>query len=349
MIGKHRLRVNVRLYIGTYTRGTASEGIYTCNWDPESGRFSELTLAAESDNPSFVIVSSGSLLAVNECDDYQEQSQGALSAFRITGERLTPTAMLPSHGAAPCHLAVHGDEVAVVNYDGGTVAIFHLDNGVPRRTRRVIRYSANGPHPRQKSAHPHGVYHDEGELLVPDLGGDRIHRLRASTGHCLAPIVVEPGSGPRHLATSTGRRLYVVNELANTVDFIERGRVVQTVTTLPPDANASSITAEIALDPDRGRLYVSNRGHDSIVAWPVDAASGRLGEPAFQSAGGAHPRHFLLVTGTRWLLAANRDSNNVAAIALTAEGGFDGIAETMDCPAPVCLALSGCQPSKDGS
>ena len=331
----------MRLYIGTYTRDTASEGIYTCRWDPANGRFSDLTLAARSDNPSFLIVSGESLLGVNECDDHLGKAQGALSSFRISGDGLTPTAVLPSHGAAPCHLGIHGDEVAVANYAGGTLATFHLENGIPTRTRRVIRFSTNGPHPRQQSSHPHGVYHRDGERLVPDLGGDRIHRLRVSTGHCLRPIVVAGGSGPRHLATGSGGRLYVVNELANTVDFIKAGRVVQTVPALPPEADTSSITAEIALDASERRLYVSNRGHDSLVSWPVEAATGRLGEPKFQSAGGAHPRHFLLVPGTRWLLVANRDSNNLVAIGLEDDGTFRGIADTLDCPAPVCVASSG--------
>jgi 6-phosphogluconolactonase (cycloisomerase 2 family) len=59
MIEKPRLTVNepvARLFIGTYTRKTAAEGTYTCQWDPRSGRFSSLALAARADNPSFVVI-----------------------------------------------------------------------------------------------------------------------------------------------------------------------------------------------------------------------------------------------------------------------------------------------------
>jgi 6-phosphogluconolactonase len=176
-------------------------------------------------------------------------------------------------------------------------------------------------------------------LLVPDLGGDRIYRLRSSTGHALAPLTVPPGSGPRHLAIGVAGVLYVVNELDNTVNVIEHGRVVQTLPTLPPDTKVVSSTAEIVLDSAGRRLFVSNRGHDSLVGWPVDPNTGRLGDPAFRASGGRHPRHFVIHPSGRWLLVANRDSNNLVAIGLTPRG-FAGMAHSLECPAPVCITLS---------
>ena len=173
-------------------------------------------------------------------------------------------------------------------------------------------------------------------LLIPDLGADRIHRRRDAGGHCLSPLAVPDGSGPRHLAITPGGRLYVVNELANTVDVIEQGRVVQTAPTLPAGTKASS-TAEIALTPAGDLLVVSNRGHDSLACFPVDAASGRLGAPRFCPTGGRHPRHFAIDPDGRWALVANRDSDNLVAVSL-APDTFGAQADVLEVPAPVCIA-----------
>jgi 6-phosphogluconolactonase len=328
----------IRLYIGTYTRESAAEGIYTCEWDPEAGRFSRLALAAGADNPSFLIVRGKVLLAVNESSDHE--GGGAVSSFRMTGARLTLTARWPSHGADPCHVAVCGVEAAVANYGGGTVATFQLEDGVLTRAQRVVRFNAHGPDPRQSRPHPHGVYYHRGELLVSDLGGDCVYRLRSSTGHSLAPLPVPAGSGPRHLAIAATGRLYVVNELANTVNVVDQGCVVQTVSTLPSGTELASSTAEILLDASERRLFVSNRGHDSLASWAVDPNTGLLGTADFHSAGGRHPRHFAMSPGGRWLLVANRDSNRLVAITLAPDGRPAGIGDALECPAPVCIALS---------
>lgn len=55
---------------------------------------------------------------------------------------------------------------------------------------------------RQESSHAHHVYLNEEELLVADLGGDRVNRFGKvdgrwkPSGHIQFPA----GSGPRHVA-----------------------------------------------------------------------------------------------------------------------------------------------------
>jgi 6-phosphogluconolactonase len=128
----------------------------------------------------------------------------------------------------------------------------------------------------------------------------------------------------------------VVNELANTVELLVGGRSVQSVSTLPAGDRTRSSTAEIHLTAAGDRLIVSNRGHDSLVGWPVDPVDGRLGQPEFCSSGGGHPRHFL-VTPDGWILVANRDGNNLVARRLESDGRFGAIADTLSVPAPMCI------------
>lgn len=68
-----------------------------------------------------------------------------------------------------------------------------------------IILTGSGPNKeRQEGSHAHQVfYHEENnEIIVPDLGGDRIYRLKKDQGtwKVESHIPVQPGSGPRHVA-----------------------------------------------------------------------------------------------------------------------------------------------------
>jgi 6-phosphogluconolactonase len=328
-----------RLYIGTQTLGSEAEGIYRCDWDTQSGRFANLELAARAQNPTFAIVHEGVLLVVNELSEFQGEAQGAVSAYRVSASGLELRSMLPSHGVDPCHIAARGDVVAVANYGGGTVTMLQLDAGALTHVRTVLRFATSGPHRRQDGSHPHGVYFHDDMLLVPDLGGDCIHRLRAASGRKLAPLTTTAGSGPRHIAIAPAGWFYGVNELANTVDVYANDTVVQTVSTLPDGVSVRSSAAEILLNAAGDRLIASNRGHDSLVSWPVSQRDGRLGEPAFCPSGGGHPRHFL-IDPSGWILIANRDGNNLVARRLEPDGAFGEAVDRIAVPAPVCIATA---------
>jgi len=346
------------LLIGTYTRGTRSEGIYQCRWDPVSGRFSALTLAAEADNPSFLILHDDSVFAVHETDDFQNSGAGAVARYRRDGQTLTLVATAGSGGAHPCHLAADGSRLAVANYSGATVGLFDIGGGGLETAAEPVRFAGRGPHPRQRAAHPHGVYFHGRELLVPDLGMDRVHRLDASTGAVRGAWAVPPGSGPRQLAMAPDGRAYLLNELANRIDVLNAGVIEQSVPTLPPDhaagaqaiagdvtpGNTGSTAGCIARSGDGSLVIASNRGvrngaahehrRDSLACFPVDPATGRLGAPVF-TACDPHPRHFLIVEG--WVIVASRDAGTLTAFELWPGGSLGPAAASLSCPAPVCV------------
>lgn len=84
-----------------------------------------------------------------------------------------------------------------------------------------------GPDPsRQEASHPHAAVVDPSKrfILVPDLGADMIHIYSVGFGDLglskLDPLVVAPGTGPRHIAfvvKETKTFMYLVTELANTI------------------------------------------------------------------------------------------------------------------------------------
>jgi 6-phosphogluconolactonase len=67
----------------------------------------------------------------------------------------------------------------------------------------------------------------------------------------------------------------------------------------------------VAVHPNGRFVYGSNRGHDSIAVYAVDAASGILTLVEHQSTLGRTPRGFALDPSGRWLLAGNQSSDNI--------------------------------------
>jgi 6-phosphogluconolactonase len=110
---------------------------------------------------------------------------------------------------------------------------------------------------------------------------------------------VKPGSGPRHIAFHpNGRFAYVINEMGQTLtafDWDASAGVlheIQTESTVPVGYTAPSTAAEVAVHPSGKFVYGSNRGHDSIVAFAVNEATGRLKLVGHYSTLGKTPRNF---------------------------------------------------------
>jgi 6-phosphogluconolactonase len=113
---------------------------------------------------------------------------------------------------------------------------------------------------------------------------------------------------------------------------------VQTVSTLPEGYTGSKSGAEIALDPSAKFLYASNRGHDSIAIFKVDAAKGTLTAAGNVPSGGKTPRNFAIDPTGNYLLAAHQDSNNVVEFKIDRQtGGLTPTGATLDVGAPVCV------------
>jgi len=351
------------VYFGTYT-SAKSHGIYVSRFASGTGRLSAAELAAETPHPSFLAVhpSRRFLYAVGEIAGREGRRAGGVNAFaldRRTG-RLAALNQQPSGGLGPCHVEVDktGRCLLVANYGSGSVAALPIGKdgrlGAPVCTRQ---HTGSSVHPqRQAGPHAHCVNVNPANrfALVCDLGLDRVLVYRLDPKHgTLLPndppsAAVRPGAGPRHLAfRRDGRFVFVVNELASTLSAFafdpRRGALaeVETVSTLPAGfAGTNNTCAEVAVHPNGRFVYASNRGHDSIVTFAVDPASGRLGYVAHQATGGRTPRHFALDPTGKWLLAENQASDSVVVFRLdTKSGRLLPTGQAVSVPSPVCAVF----------
>ncbi|HEV2445146.1 MAG TPA: lactonase family protein, partial [Candidatus Sulfopaludibacter sp.] len=343
-------------YIGTYTRGK-SKGIYAWRFSLSSGKLTSLGLAAETSNPSFLAVHPNRrfLYAVNE------NATGTVTAFSIdsaTG-KLTQLNSASSRGNGPCHLAVDhsGKWLFVANYGSGSIAVLPIhDDGSLGEASAFVQHSGSSVNKqRQSGPHAHCVTQspDGRFLLVEDLGLDEVlvYRFEASKGALTAndpPFAkLAPGTGPRHMAfTPNGRFAYVVGEMLSNVTAFRydaaRGSLAefQTVPMLPPDFQGNNSGAEIAVHPNGKFLYASNRGHNSIAVYSIDAGSGTLRVLDHVATQGKTPRNFAIDPTGAWLFAAHQDSDSIVVFRIDAATGIPkATGEVLEAGAPVCVTF----------
>lgn len=240
-------------------------------------------------------------------------------------------------GAHPCHAALSpdGGMLAVANYSSGNVAMWQLDRktGRPVGEAESVAHSGSGPNQRRQTgphAHWVGFSRDGRTLHAVDLGADAVfaHRVDPASGRVTGSDVAyraAPGSGPRHLAWHPRLPVaYLLAELANTVTVLRANAdggftAGATLSTLPAGFDGPSSGAHIAVNRAGTRLYLSNRGHDSIAAFAINRDGG-LSLMQHVSCGGHWPRLFLLREDRKELLVANERSGNVAVLRIQADG-----------------------------
>jgi 6-phosphogluconolactonase len=243
----------------------------------------------------------------------------------------------------------------VANYGGGSVACLPIgEDGRLGDATAFIQHKGSSVNPqRQREPHAHSINLDAANrfAFVADLGLDKVlvYRFDPSAG-TLEPndppaAVIASGSGPRHFAFHpSGRFAYVINELNSTVTAFaydaERGtlQTLQTVTTLPEGFDGKSFPAEVQVHPSGKFLYGSNRGHDSIACFAIDAATGRLTPIGHEPTQGKNPRNFGIDPTGAYLLAANQDGDNVVAFRIDpATGKLSPTGQSIRVPMPVCV------------
>jgi len=321
------------VYVGTY-----ENAIYVFRLNIESGALTAVGgPVSSSPSPSFLAFAPNAtfLVAVNEADDVDGFGAGAVSSFRVDGDTggLSFVNRVSSTGAGPAHVAVDqsGKFVLVANYNGGNIAV------LPVAADGTLSNAVDGAD-HGDGAQSHQVVLDPSNrfLFVPNKGRSDVSQylFDADSGQITpnepAALALAQGAGSRHLAFHpSGAFAYVINELDDTVAALafdaQAGTLsqLQTLSTLPEGVNGASNTgAEIQVSPSGRFVYGSNRGHDSIVIYAVDAATGRLSLLGHQPTGGDTPRSFQLEPSGRLLLVANQGSNEVVTFRVDSQTGL---------------------------
>lgn len=324
-----------QIYIGTYT-GKGSQGIYRYTVNGNTGEFTSAGLAAPVKNPSFLALSPDRqhLYCCNEISDFNGQTSGAATSFRINPDTLTLEQLdqSPSGGLGPCYVSVtpDGAGVFVANYGSGDAAIIATEpNGaLAPQPSAVAHHTGKSVVPkRQDAPHVHCVRSDASGRwgMAVDLGIDKIIAYPVNGGTMSTTGAVEnatrPGSGPRHIAFHPNSRwAYNSNELDSTLAAwnwdAETGRLseIASTTTLPADYKGDeNYPAEVLVHPSGKFVYLSNRGQNAVAVFAIDQASGAATPIQWEPTLGDHPRGMTLSPDGKLLIVANQNTDSLVS------------------------------------
>lgn len=355
---------DVNVFFGTNTpRNGLSQGIYQGTFDTSSGKLKDIALAAEVSSPGFVTKHPALPVLYSIGSAGGEPS---VFAFRIvdakSGSRLVALNQQPIGDGGAAHLSTDrtGSVLITAQYGSGSVAAFPLTANGSIEARSDLQKHDGGSgvvSNRQDKPHAHwaGTSPDNRFVFVPDLGMDQvlIYELDVDGGkltphgHGQCP----PGGGPRHMKFDpTGKRIYVLNELALSITVFDydsqKGTMTpgQTIPTLSEEVKANEAfnsAAEIRVHPSGKFVYSSNRGHDSISVFGVDDKTGALSLLEVEPIRGAWPRNFNLDPTGKFLLAAGGQSNTIAVFSIDQDTGkLTYTRENAMVPTPICVEFA---------
>lgn len=346
-------------YVGCFsstTRKASGKGISVFRIDPD-GAWTLLQTLETVPNPQFIAFDRQQRFLYSVHGDGTEVSAYAID--KPSG-RLKFLNKQPTNGNNSTHLTPDPSNRYIVIGNGPGVAVFPInaDGSLSPFSDMVPATGEVGPHRNQTGAgpHPHYVSFDpSGRFLVaPDRGTDRvlIYRLDAATGKLAAndPAFARTrrGAGPRHLAFHPTRPwAYVCDELDSTVTAYgwnsERGelKALQVIPAQPDTYMGNNSPAEIQVAPSGNFVFVSNRGHNSIVTYAVDPATGRLATVGWEPTQGHTPRFFTLDPTGGLLYAANLESDNIVAFKVDqATGKVTPAGRIVETGSPSCIIFA---------
>ncbi len=334
--------------------------IHAYRFDSQEGQLTLLHRTTDVENPFFIAISPNrQFLYAIDAKQFGSKEHEFVAAYRIEGRdgKLKRLNQQTSRGTASCYLDVDatGQSVVVANYSSGSVASLPvLDDGSLGGIASFVQHSGSSVNlQRQMEPHAHCIVisPDNRFVLAADLGVDKIlnYELDAETAK-MKPNATQPsaglppGSGPRHLIFHpNGKRVYVINELKNTVTFCDYATDTgvltqqQTISTVPEDFTGVSHTADLKITPDGRFLYGTNRGHDSIAIFRI-ADNGQLSLVSIEPSLGKGPQNLLITPDGRWLLCANMPGDNVAIFAIDGKtGALKSAGDPVAIPMPSCI------------
>ncbi len=350
-------------YVGSRTsreRNARGEGISVYRLDQERGHLELLQVLGGLENPSY--------LALNKANTHLycvhgDQQEASVFSVQASSGRIAHLQTVPCGGKNPVHLALDHSERSLIvsNHLSQNVAVLAVEeNGLLGDVRQIVMLEGEpGPHRQEQPfAKPHFNLLDPSGcfVVVPDKGLDKVFVFELVDGR-LRPasqpyVQTREGAGPRNVAFHPSAPFtYVINELDSTVTAYRfratsgAMRAIQWLPSVPDTFTENSRAASIEVSRDGKTLYASNRGADSIAAFRIDVASGRLQWLASTPSGGKTPRFFTQIPNGKFLMVLNEESDTIQVLPIAAGTGLLGSAVVgAQCASPVCLVFGAILP-----
>lgn len=319
------------IYAGS-SSARGSKGIYVLEFDQQKGTLKELQTVTEGSSPGFLAFSPNkeflySIYGKGTLDD----ENGAVMSFKIdpfTGFlKKVNEQSVGGKGAAHISIDPKGRFAYTANYGDASVTVFPINSdGTLVKASDYVKHTGSSINPqRQTRPYPHSsIPSADGKFLyVSDLGTDRIVIYEVLSGGKLKPaavpfVQVPAGSGPRHFKIhQNGKFAYSVDELSNTIVAFKVNKktgaltIIERLSMLPEGYAEVTYASDVHFSPDNKFIYATNRGHESVVIYEVNAKNGKLRMLGHEPTGGKHPRNFMISKTGEYVLVGNTNTDNV--------------------------------------
>jgi len=344
----------MRMYVASAGEAD-STGVYRVTLDTENG-----VMHAE---PAAHAITNCLYLALHPTQPVlYAVGQAQIAAFRMLPDGgLSLINQQATGGDEPCYVSVtaDGQHALVANYTG-SLAVLPLrdDGGIDAMVQHILLPGEGaGVHAfRQDAPHPHMIVPlpNTDWVFVPDLGTDHVwvYRRDPQSGQLASHdppfFSLQAGSGPRHLTFHpTQPIIYVLSELTPlltviTYDAAGHFQTVGTYPTLPPGEPIpdNNLGADIHITPSGRLIYASNRGHDSLAIFTVDASGQGVTSVGHQSTLGEWPRGFRLDPAGERLIVANQHTDDLQVFRIDpSTGQLTLTGAQISVSAPVCVIV----------
>ena len=348
------------IFISSFAAGDKG-GIEAFSLERSTGRLNRIHRTTGVEHPFFFVISPDQKFLYSiHAKSFGGSEPEEVAAYAIEGRTggLKLLNRQSTHGTASCYVEIDstGKTVLVANYSTGSVASFPVqsDGSLGAAVSIIQHVGASIDPVRQKGPNAHCIVisPDNRFAFAADLGTDQVlsYRLDKTTAKLTPntpPFAKAPaGAGPRHLTFHPdGKHVYVINELQNSVtmsDYDANSGVMtarQTISTLPTDFRGVSHCADLKITPNGKYLYGTNRGHDSIAAYRIEA-DGTLKLIAIEPSLGKGPQNLLIAGDGTLVLCANMPGNNVVAFKIDDQTGrLKLVGDPIEITSPSCIRL----------
>lgn len=339
-------------YVSSYGKND-DKGIYIVDFNTALQSLKLIQHIVTPDYPSYMITKSNTLFVAYK-NASRNNAGGGIGSFSIYKDELISNTTYNASGRSYTHLCVSDNNryVFAANYHVGAIASYLLENNKVVSKIGSVHHQGLGPDLLKRQTGPHvhyvGFTPDKQYVYAVDLGSDKVVLYTYKDGILEEDVEhtlnVVPGSGPRHMIFSKdGRFAYLVNEIANSVMVFKyldkRFSLIQVIHTTPRHFHGFSSASAIHLSGSGKHLFVSNRGHDSIVLYRVNQETGKI-SLLYMVHTGASPRDFNILDD-KFLIVGAQDDNELEVLTFNEEKEeLVRTASTLHLPAPVCIAIN---------
>lgn len=334
--------------LGTYTR-KESKGLYAVSLNREEKKLENLTVISEVDNPTYLDTSSDGSLLFAVLKDAEDKG-GLISYKQNDQDQYDVLDSITEVGAPPCYVAYDEkrEYLYSANYHKGEVALHRVDPSGQLTLLDSVQHEGKGPHKNQDAPHAHYMDRTKDDLYVVacDLGTDEVITYDIQEDTLIQKHVYKApaGTGPRHLVFHPTLDIaYLVGELTSEIlvlTYHTDGSFTwkETLSSLPDSYKGENSGAAVRISSDGTQLYASNRGHNSIVVYEIDAEEGTLTTAQWQSTFGNTPRDFNLDETGEFIIVGHQDTPHLTLLQRNqADGSLSLLQKEFYAPEVVCV------------